>query len=94
MIGLARRSGKTVSGGFSTMQAITSGKAALVIAAGDASQRTQKVLSDKCAYRQIPLRFVESGDRLGHCMGQEYRSQMAVTDEKMAQAILKLFDQQ
>ena len=93
MIGLARRAGKTVSGGYATMEAVKSGKAALVIAAKDASQRTLKTVSDKCSWRGIPLRFVDDGERLGRAMGQEYRSQMALTDEQMAQAILRLFDE-
>ena len=93
MIGLARRAGKTVSGGYATMEAVKSGKAALVIAAEDASERTRKTISDKCSWRGIPLVFADSGERLGKAMGQEYRSQMAVTDEQMAQAILRLFSE-
>lgn len=91
MIGLARRAGKTVSGGYSTMEAVKSGKAKLVIISEDASSRTRKTISDKCKYRDIPLRVVDSGERLGRCMGQEDRKSMAVTDMQMAQAILKLF---
>ena len=93
MIGLARRAGKTVSGGYATMEAVKSGKAALVIVAADASDRTKKTVSDKCSWRGIPLKEADSGERLGKAMGQEYRSQMAVTDEQMAQAILRLFDE-
>ena len=91
MIGLARRAGKTVSGGYSTMDAVKTGKAKLVIVSEDASWRTRKTIGDKCRYRGIPLCTVDSGDKLGRCMGQEYRSLMAVTDPQMAQAILKLF---
>ena len=40
MIGLAQKAGKIVSGEFATEKAVKTGKAALVIVAGDASENT------------------------------------------------------
>ena len=47
MIGLAKRAGKLVSGEFSTEQAVKKGLVRLVIVAGDASDNTKKLFSDK-----------------------------------------------
>ena len=44
MIGLAQKAGKIVSGEFATEKAVKTGKAALVIVAGDASENTKKHL--------------------------------------------------
>ena len=42
LIGLATKAGKTASGEFLTEREVKSGKAALVIVAGDASKNTKK----------------------------------------------------
>ena len=46
LIGLATKAGKTASGEFLTEREVKSGKAALVIVAGDASENTKKKISE------------------------------------------------
>ena len=50
MIGLAQKAGKIVSGEFATEKAVKTGKAALVIVAGDASENTKKMFTNMCAF--------------------------------------------
>ena len=48
LVGLATRAGKTASGEFCTEKEVKTGRAALVIVAGDASENTKKKFRDMC----------------------------------------------
>ncbi len=89
MLGLAARSRNVVSGGFATEQAVRSRKAGLVIIAEDASGNTRKKYSNMCDFYSVPYAFYGTKDLLGHSMGKEERSVLAVTDEGFANSIRK-----
>ena len=88
LLGLAKEAGKAKSGGFQTDRAVKDGTAKLVIVAEDASDRTKKQYRDACAYYNVPLMIYGTKETLGHAMGEELRSGMAVLDEGLARAIL------
>ena len=88
LLGLAKNAGKTASGGFQTENAVKAGKARLCIIAEDASERTKKQYRDACAFYRVPFVIYGTKETLGHAMGQELRSGMAVLDEGLAEAIL------
>lgn len=92
MVGLATKAGRIDSGEFMTENAVKSGKAALVIIAGDASDNTKKKFSNMCEFYQVPIRMYSTKEELGHAMGKEFRASMAITDEGLAQAIMKKMD--
>ena len=76
MLGLAAKSGNVVSGEFSTEKAVKTGKAFLVIVADDSSDNTKNYFySDKVG--------------LGNSIGKEFRASLAVTDENLANAVIK-----
>ena len=89
MLGLAARSRNVVSGGFATEQAVKCGKASLVIIAEDASGNTRKKYSNMCGFYEVPCAFHGTKAVLGHSMGKEERSVLAVTDEGFADSIRK-----
>lgn len=89
MLGLAARSRNVVSGGFATEQAVKCGKAALVIIAEDASGNTRKKYSNMCDFYEVPCAFHGTKAVLGHSMGKDERSVLAVTDEGFADSIRK-----
>lgn len=89
MLGLAARSRNVVSGGFATEQAVKGGKAELVIIAEDASGNTRKKYSNMCEFYEVPCAFHGTKAVLGHSMGKEERSVLAVTDEGFADSIQK-----
>ena len=89
MLGLATRSRNVVSGGFATEQAVKSGKAYLVIIAEDASDNTRKKYSNMCEFYEVPSVYYSTKDVLGHSMGKEERTTLAVTDEGFADSIQK-----
>lgn len=89
MLGLAARSRNVVSGGFATETAVKSGKAHLVIIAEDASDNTRKKYNNMCDYYGVPCAFYGTKEVIGHSMGREERSVLAVTDEGFANSIQK-----
>ena len=89
-IGLATKAGKTASGEFSTEKAIKTGKAFLAVVAEDASENTKKNFRDCCAWYHVPLCILATKDELGASSGKIMRASLAVLDEGLAKAILKL----
>ncbi len=89
MLGLAARSRNVVSGGFATEAAVKGGTAALVIIAEDASGNTRKKYSNMCDYYEVSCAIYGTKDVLGHSMGKEARSVLAVTDQGFADSIRK-----
>lgn len=89
LLGLAERSRNVVSGGFATEQAVKSGKASLVIIAEDASGNTRKKYSNMCDFYKVPCVVHGTKETLGHSMGKEERSVLAVTEEGFANSIRK-----
>lgn len=90
MIGLAKRAGKLVSGEFSTEQTVKNGSARLVIVAGDASDNTKKLFSDKCTYYKVPIIITKDKEKLGQAIGKEFRASVGILDESFAKAIIKI----
>lgn len=89
LIGLATRAGKAVSGEFCTEKEVKSGKASLVIVAGDASDNTKKKFKNMCDFYKVPIYFYKDKDTLGHAMGKEFRASLAILDEGFAVSIKK-----
>jgi len=89
-IGLATKAGKTASGEFSTEKAIKEGKAFLVVVAEDASDNTKKNFRNACAWYHVPICILGTKEELGASTGKIMRASLAVLDEGLAKAILKL----
>ncbi len=92
LLGLANRARKLISGEELVVKEIRSGKAKLVLLAEDASKNTEKKISDKCAYYQVPLKRVENRSLLGQAIGKEARVVVAVLDEGFAKKLQTLLD--
>jgi ribosomal protein L7Ae-like RNA K-turn-binding protein len=86
-LGLAMRAGKLVSGEEIVLKAIRSGEAKLVVLAKDASENTEKKISDKCSSYGIPLLIGYSRFELGAAVGKPERVLFAVTDRAFADMI-------
>ena len=92
LMGLATKAEKTASEELLTEREGKSGKAALVIVAGDASENTKKKFRNMCDYYKVPIYFYEDKDTLGHAMGKQFRASLAVLDEGFAKGIRKHLD--
>lgn len=92
LLGLANRARKLISGEELVVKEIRSGKAKLVLLAGDASSNTEKKISDKCNFYNVPIKRVENRSKLGQAIGKEERVAVAVLDEGFAQKLQTLLD--
>ena len=92
MLGLAARSRNIVSGGFATENAVKSGKAYLVIVSEDASANTEKKFRNMCEFYDVPYYRFGMKESLGHSMGKQERTSLAVTNEGFADSIQKHFE--
>ena len=89
LIGVATKAGQTASGEFMTEREVKTGRAALVIVAGDSSDNTKKKFRDMCEFYKVPIYFYGDKDTLGHAMGKEFRASLAILDEGFAKGVLK-----
>lgn len=90
LLGLAARAGRIESGHFAVEKAVKSFRAYLVILAGDAQKNTEKSFGNMCLFYEVPMRHYGSREALGHAIGKEYRSCIAVTDRGFAESMIKL----
>lgn len=84
MLGLAMRAGKVVSGEEQVVKAIRRGHIHLVLLSNDASSNTNKKITDKCAFYQVPCETVLSRDMLGQAIGKQERVVVGVIDKGFA----------
>lgn len=89
LLGLAMKAGSVVSGEVACENAVKGMKAKLVIVAMDASAGTKKLFSNKTQYYEIPYAEYGTKDELGHALGKDMRSSIAVCDVGFADAIYK-----
>ena len=93
LLGLATKSRNIVSGEFMTEKAIKEGKAHLVIVGDDSSDNTKKMFTNMCEFYEVPIYFYGKKEDLGHAMGKELRSSVAVTDPGFAKSLRKLLNE-
>ena len=88
-ISLAQKAGKVASGEYATEMAVKSGKAYMVIVAEDASDNTKKKMMNMTQYYAVPIHMIGTKEELGHYIGKEYRSMLAVLDAGFASSFEK-----
>ena len=91
MLGLAKRAGKASTGAFICDKMIRSGRAKLVILAGDASENTKKSVRDSCRYYKVKLIEISDMAALGHATGGGDRAVVSVNDNNFAKAISDIY---
>ncbi len=89
LIGLSMRAGKVKSGEFAVLEAIRKKTAKLVIVTEDASDNTKKQFGDKCKYYEIPMIFFGDKESLGHAIGKDVRTSLAITDFGLSESLRK-----
>ncbi|WP_188204757.1 YlxQ-related RNA-binding protein [Desemzia incerta] len=89
LLGLATRAGKLISGEDLTLKQVRSHQAKVVLIAKDASENTQKKISDKCQYYNIPYTVQYSKAELSQAIGKG-RTILCLTDSGFAKKIREL----
>ena len=73
-----------------TEKAVKSYSAELVIVGEDASDNTKKMFTNMCEFYEVPMFVYGTKEELGHAMGKELRSSLAITDPGFAKSLTKL----
>ena len=89
MISIAAKGRNLGSGEFAVEKAGKCGKAYLVVVAEDASDNTKKQFRNMCEFYEVPMVVYGNKDTLGHFIGTQMRANIAITDEGIANSILK-----
>lgn len=92
MLSLSQRAGKIVSGEVGVENALKTGAAFLVIVAADSSANTKKKFQQKAFYYKTDLYVCSDKAELGHAIGKDYRSVLAVCDINFAGKIKELIE--
>lgn len=90
LLGLAYRARKVITGEELVIKEVRSGKAKLVLLSNDASANTEKKITDKCSYYNVPIEKVANREQLGHAIGKDERVVLAVLDEGFAKKLKTL----
>ena len=90
MIGLAVKSGKTLSGSFAVEGAVKRNRAKLVIIDGRASQNTIRQFQTMCERCGSKCVVLEDSGVLETLLSRDNRTLLAVTDSGFATAILEI----
>lgn len=91
-LGLAAKAGKLVSGEEACEKALKSGKVELVLIASNASENTQKKMSDMCSFRSVKAKIFGEKGKLGKYIGKENRSAVAVLDHGFASRLTEMIE--
>ncbi len=89
LLGLCQKAGKLQSGEFAVENSLKSGKAVLVIVSQDASKNTSEKFRNKCEYYGVPIAVFGDKELLGHAIGKEVRTSIAITDAGFAKTLQK-----
>ncbi len=90
LLSIAAKAGKTAGGTEMTIDKVRKGRAAVVLFGTDSSDRTKKVITDKCGYYEVPAYEFSTKESLGRSIGRKDLSAVAVTDENIGREIIKL----
>ncbi|MBO4910044.1 MAG: ribosomal L7Ae/L30e/S12e/Gadd45 family protein [Lachnospiraceae bacterium] len=89
LLGIAQKSGNIAGGETQVLESIRDGTAMCVVIAGDASDGSKKMYTDKCKYYEVPYAYYSDREHLGKAVGKDLRSALAVKDEGLCRAIMK-----
>ena len=91
-LGLAARAGKVMSGEFSAEKAIRQKNVYLLLLSSDASSNTKEHFLRLCSKYNVPVCELFDKETLGHLIGKNYRAAAAITDPRLAEAIIKVLN--
>ena len=92
LLGLAYRARKVISGEELVIKEIRSRRAKIVLLSKDASVNTEKKVTDKCHFYNVPICRVENRTMLGEAIGKDSRVVVSVQDNGFAKKLISLLD--
>ncbi|MCX7779316.1 MAG: ribosomal L7Ae/L30e/S12e/Gadd45 family protein [Negativicutes bacterium] len=92
LIGLAQKAGKIASGDFAVERAVKTGKANLMIIAGDASENTKKGYRDLANYYRVACYEALDKTTIGNSIGKPQRAVLVFLDAGFSLSARKLLE--
>ena len=89
LLGLAQRANRAASGNFAVMKALESNKSSLLLVAGDAAKDTKDEYLKKAGEYEVPVHCILTREKLGHCLGKDFRAAVAILDAGFAKGLEK-----
>jgi len=93
LLSMAQRARRIVSGAFAVQQAAQKKQAVLLLVATDAAAETKNNCQAMAEKYGIPYTEVLDRERLGSCLGKEYRAMAALTDAGFARKLSELLEE-
>jgi ribosomal protein L7Ae-like RNA K-turn-binding protein len=87
MIGFAKRSGNLASGFTAVSIQLKKGKAKLVVLSEDIAEDSKRKLVNLCKATGTPCCFHGSRDDLGHAIGRDATTAIAIMESKFAKIV-------
>ncbi len=92
LLGLAQRAGKVKSGNFAAEESVKKGACRLLLISRDTSDASKKKLRNMCEYYDTRYMEYSEKESLGHAIGKEMRSVVAIEDDGFAGSILAMLE--
>ncbi len=91
ILSMAQRARLVASGGLAVEQAAKSGQAKLMLIAEDAEKNSREKYLELADRYGIPYQMALSREKLGACLGKEYRAAAVLLDEGFGKSLMRLF---
>ena len=91
LLGLSAKAGKIMSGTDMVLEGIVKRKVKLLVMASDASPKSIKNMEFTCEKYKVEIIVFGTIEENSRAIGKENRAVIGVTDDNLAQAILKQF---
>lgn len=92
LLGLVARARKLTTGEELVVKEVRKNTIKLVLLSKDASQLTQKKITDKCSHYSVPIRVVSDRVTLGEAIGKGERVVIGITDQGFAKKLMSIID--
>lgn len=93
LLSMAQRARRIVSGSFAVEQAMKKKQAAYLLIAADAADESKKTYKELADKYKVPYAEGLDREKLGTCLGKEYRAAAALTDAGFAQKLRQLVEE-
>ena len=84
LLSMAARARRIVSGAFAAEEVLRKGKGTHLLLAADASAETKRKFADMARRADVPTVELMTAERLGRCLGKEYRAVAVLIDRGFA----------
>jgi len=87
LLSMAARARRIVSGAFIAEETLGKGRGTYLLLAADAAEETKRKFTELAERRHVPHTQLLTTERLGRCLGKEYRAVAVLIDRGFAERL-------